>query len=366
MSDTLNYISQITAANPLVGLALNFAATAVAVLLIYFIVGKIISALIKTAKMLTSSEEDEKFLAYLKKPVGRLIILIGAYIFFDSTAGVIGDKIVRYLNGIVYILIVLQVVLVLIRFIELLMRAYSNKLFERGIVSGKEELFPLVMKVTKIIVFFIALIIILKHFNQDVQSLVVSLGVGSLAIALAAQETLANMIAGFVIMTDRPFRVGDRIQLQSGEKGDVYSIGLRSTKVLTFDNTLIIVPNAEIVKEKVLNLSYPDPITRVKVEVGVAYGADLGKAKEILVEVCREHPKVLKEPEPAAYFLNFGDSSLDLMVVCRVPSWKDEWFVAEEIRMEIDRRFKKEGIEIPFPQRTLWWGKKPDDNQEES
>jgi len=80
---------------------------------------------------------------------------------------------------------------------------------------------------------------ILHYFEKDVSSIIVSLGVGSLAVALAAKDTLANMISGFMIMTDRPFRIGDRIMLESGEKGDVYDIGLRSTKILTFDNTLI-------------------------------------------------------------------------------------------------------------------------------
>lgn len=164
------------------------------------------------------------------------------------------------------------------------------------------------------------------------------------------------MIAGFVIMTDLPFRVGDRISLSSGEIGDVYEIGLRSTKVRTFDNTLLIVPNAEIIKEKVVNLSYPNPLLRVKVLVGVAYGSDLELVKKILEDVCKENPKVMDNPPPVSYFLEFGESSLDLRVTCFVNDWNEEWNTAEEIRLEIYKRFIENAIEIPFPQRTLWWG----------
>ena len=205
-----------------------------------------------------------------------------------------------------------------------------------------------------IVVYAIAVVQILHHFNQDVSSIIVSLGVGSLAIALAAKDSLANMIAGFMIMTDRPFRIGDRVKLESGEKGDIYDIGLRSTKILTFDNTLIVVPNQQIINEKVTNLSYPDPQIRVSVEVGVAYGTDLDHVKQLLLEICEIHPDVLDDPPPAAYFLNFGDSSLDFKIVCRVGQWGQQWAVGEALRMEINRVFQKEGIEIPFPQRVVY------------
>jgi small-conductance mechanosensitive channel len=161
------------------------------------------------------------------------------------------------------------------------------------------------------------------------------------------------MIAGFTIMLDRPFRVGDRIQLASGEKGDVVEIGLRSTKILTFENTLLIIPNESIVKEMVWNLSYPNPIIRVKVDVGVAYGTDPERVKQIMVDVAKQHPEVLDDPEPKAYLINFGDSSLDFTLVGRVANYGDQWRVQEELRIAIYKAFEKEGIEIPFPQRVV-------------
>ncbi|NQS96927.1 MAG: mechanosensitive ion channel [candidate division Zixibacteria bacterium] len=355
MREILQYISE----HPGLLLCVKVLAAAIITALAFFSAGKAMNALEKFTREKTRWKGDEALIAFLKKPVRRLIIIIGVYFFLGYFSDILGERYLLYLNGIFYILIVSQISIILMDLVSKATRLYSQTLIEKRIISGKEDFLPLVVRVTKIIIFFIALIIVLKHFNLDVQSLVVSLGVGSLAIALAAQETLSNMIAGFAIMTDRPFRVGDRIQLASGERGDVYEIGLRSTKVMTFDHTLIIVPNAAIIKEKVINLSYPDSLVRVSVYVGVAYGADLDKAKAILVAACKSNPKVLSDPPPNAYFLGFGDSSLDLRVTCIVQDWREEWGTAEEIRLEIYRRFKEEGIEIPFPQRTLWFANQP-------
>lgn len=326
---------------------------------IYFVIRKILSVLEKAAVEKTKRSVDEEIIRFVQKPVCRLILLIGFYFAFDYLAVELGEGYQRYMQGVFYVLIVAQISVSLMQLVSLSANIYVKKFFGEFVTGSKEEFFPLIVRIVKIIIFTIALIIVLKHFKQDVQSLVVSLGVGSLAIALAAQETLANMIAGFVIMSDRPFRVGDRIKLSSGEKGDVFEIGLRSTKVMTFDNTLIIVPNAQIANEKIHNLTYPEPRTRVRVLTGVAYGSPLEKVKAILVEVCKNNPNVLEDPPPAAYFLNFGDSSLDFQVTCHVPDWKLEWPTAEEIRLEIDRRFREEGIVIPFPQRSVWFENEP-------
>ena len=347
-----NYLAQ----HPHTLILFKMALSALITFLLFITSGRFLHLIEKYLRKRTPWKFDEQVIAYLRIPLRHLILLIGAYFFFDSLSETLGENYQRYLDGVFYILIVIRITTGLTGLAGRAGKHISEELTERAFISGKEEFIPLGVRVIKILIFLVALIIALKHFNQNVESLIVSLGVGSLAIALAAQETLSNMIAGFVIMTDRPFSVGDRIQLSSGETGDVYEIGLRSTKILTFDNTLVIVPNAEIVKDRVTNLTYPDPATRVKVLVGVAYGSDLQKVKAILEKICRDNPRALKIPPPAAYFLNFGEFSLDFQVTCQVPTWNDEWRVAEEIRLEIDRRFREEGIEIPFPQRTLWWG----------
>ena len=300
----------------------------------------------------TSTTLDDLILKITVNDLRKLIWLVGFY-FVLKNLNFLHETVLIYGIGILYVLSVLIVAHLITLLLNVMLDWYSEKWGKRVHKRVQDEFGPLLKRLIGIFVYTIAIVMILHHFKQNVSSILVSLGVGSLALALAAKDTLANMIAGFMIMTDRPFRIKDRIMLESGEKGDVYDIGLRSTKILTFDNTLIVVPNQQIVNEKVTNLSYPDPQIRVSVEVGVAYGTDLDNVKQILIGICEANPNVLDEPAPKAYFVNFGDSSLDFKVVCRVAEWGQQWGVAEELRLGIKQAFEKEGIEIPFPQRDI-------------
>ena len=301
----------------------------------------------------TKTEIDDMILNLAREASRKIIWIAGAYLVFHQLDSLLTVTILKYVDGVLYVLVVFIVARLVSSVLHPLLDWYSERLSQDVANRAKDDFVPLLRRLISIVIYTIAVIFILKHFKQDISSIIVTLGVGTMAVALAAKDTIANMIAGFTIMTDRPFRIGDRILLESGEKGDVYDIGLRSTKILTFDNTLVIVPNQQIVNEKVANLTYPDPRIRVRIDVGVAYGTDLDKAKEILVDVCKAHPEVLEEPAPAVYFTNFGDSSLDLMVICRTAKWRDQWRVGEELRMEIKKVFEREGIEIPFPQRDV-------------
>ncbi|MCD6418707.1 mechanosensitive ion channel family protein [bacterium] len=212
------------------------------------------------------------------------------------------------------------------------------------------EFFPLLRKIGRTTIYAIAVVIVLSHLGVDVSALIVSMGVAGAAIALAVKDTIENAISGILIMLDRPFRIGDRIKLSSGEVGDIFDIGLRSTKILTFDNTLIILPNTKLLTEKITNLSYPNPVMRVKVEVDVAYGTDIDFAKNIMERIAKEHPDVLDEPQPKAYFVEFGESGLKLILMGRVGKYTNVWDTQNQLREMIYKEFAENQIEIPFPQ----------------
>ncbi|MCH7781457.1 mechanosensitive ion channel [candidate division KSB1 bacterium] len=327
-----------------------------------FIIAKIsvrvIALLRKWITNKTPSELDDRLMDILETHVKWVINIAGFYFAVNYLEKLFQDQdqepvLIFYANNALYIEAVLVVSLLVIKVLMELLTWYLGRLAKKEETNLIGEFVPLFSRLLKIVVFVLALIVVMNKLGQDVSGLVVLGGVGSFAFAFAAQDTLANMISGFVIMTDRPFRVGDRILLGSGEKGDVFEIGLRSTKILDFDNQMVIVPNAEIVNSKIINLSYPDLTIRVVVNVGVAYGTDIEKTKKLLVQICKEHSTVLEKPEPVAYFLDFGDSSLSLTVRCRVPHYTNQWTVAEELRVEVNKRFQSEGIEIPFPQRVV-------------
>jgi small-conductance mechanosensitive channel len=206
----------------------------------------------------------------------------------------------------------------------------------------------------KLVFLVIALTIIFDHFNISISGILAAGSIGALAVAFAARETLANMISGIVLMIDRPFKRGDRITLPSGEWGDVLEIGLRSTKVLSFTQQVVVLPNAEVAKSEIVNHSAPDQKVKIEHHLGVAYGSDMRKVKRIVFEILKAHPKILDFPPQQVYFMEFGDSSLNLAIFFWVPDYRNRWQVLDDVNMAIKDRFEAEGVEIPFPQRDIY------------
>lgn len=306
----------------------------------------------------TESDLDNIIVEIIADRIKWIAVVAGAYLASEELAQTVGTHAVArqwlgYSRGVIFVCFVVVIAAVLIRVADSSAKYIIERHARRTSSRINEALLPLLNRLTNILIVLIALIIILHHFGQDVSSLVVSLGVGSLAIALAAQETIANMIGGFVIMTDRPFRVGDRIKLPSGEVGDVQEIGIRSTKILDFDNNLIVSPNAELIKGKIVNYSYPVDQIRVAVDVTVAYGTNIEAARSIMLRIALEHPDVLKDPAPAVFLTGFGESSLNLMLNGRTSDYHVKFLVETTLREQIYNAFLKEGIEIPFPQRVV-------------
>jgi len=329
----------------------------ICVLIVTFIINRLVPRLVslvrKHVTKRTKTDFDDIILNILDSRIKNIIWIVGIFFLLRVLDPVLTDVILTYGTHLLYVFTVFILAGLISSLLTAALEWYTERWKDKTDYSIHYEFGPLFRRLILIIVYTIAVIMILHHFKQNVSSIIVSLGVGSLAVALAAKDTLANMIAGFMIMIDRPFRMGDRVLLETGEFGDVHDIGLRSTKILTFDNTLIVVPNQKIINDKLTNYSYPNPRLRVAVNVGVAYGTDLKQVKQLLIDICNAHPDVMDEPSPKAYFINFGESSLDFKLVCYVPTWQQQWTVAEDIRLEIDRVFKEKGIEIPFPQMVV-------------
>jgi small-conductance mechanosensitive channel len=183
---------------------------------------------------------------------------------------------------------------------------------------------PFFRRVALILLTAVGLITLLGHFNVDVSAMVTTLGIGSLAIALAAQAALADTISGFIIMIDQPFRIGDRIEiLDLNTWGDVVDIGLRSSRIRTRDNRMVIVPNSLIGKSLVVNHSYPSTQYRIQVHIGVAYGSDIELVRETIIEAVRSVEGVLPDRPVEALFLEFGDSALIFRVRWWIESYVD-------------------------------------------
>jgi MscS family membrane protein len=299
----------------------------------------------------TASTLDDEILTVVRRPGALLVFLVGVYIavhrYQFGFRGVI--------DGILFVCGVALVIYALIAVIDVVLRWYGQRL--DGAREGetvRKELLPLADKLIRIAFLLFGLMVVFERFGISVHSILVTLGVGSLAIGLALQDTLANMFGGFTIMLDRPFRAGDRIQLQSGETGDVQSIGMRSTSVLMPDGNLLIIPNAILVKNMVINHSFPQARSRVVLEIGLAYGTDVEKAKGIMLQAAVEDSRVLADPPPQAFLKGFGDSALKLQLVCHARHFADVMPVTDAINTRLNERFESAGIRIPLPTRAVY------------
>lgn len=233
---------------------------------------------------------------------------------------------------------------------------YGSRLAGKTETDIDDRMVALGLIVTKYLIWFIALMLILSVLEFDITPLLAGAGIVGIAIALAAQDILSNFLGGAMIAVDRPFRVGDRIKIDE-YYGDVISVGPRSTRLKTLDNQIVTVPNTKVINSFVINYALPDVMMKVRVNVGVSYGSDVPKVKAVLLGLAREvaerYSYVLTDPEPIVYFLEFGDSSLNFQLIVWCNDYTKIWDTKDAINTRIHQRFAEEGIVIPFPQRDL-------------
>ncbi|MBN2135365.1 MAG: mechanosensitive ion channel [Acidobacteria bacterium] len=321
----------------------------------YFFARFLSWAIIKIGSKLSAKTEttlDDRIFPIFNPPLRKLLFVI---VIYFALIVVPGDyEIVNFLRAAVMIIIILYVTILIVRVFKTFILWYREVMAPKTESQFDDEFLPLFQKVGVIILYTVGIIWILDTGGVNVSGLIVSLGVGGMALGLAAKDALANMIAGFMLMIDRPFREGDRIELSNGKIGDVLHLGIRTTRIKTFDNTIIIVPNQELLQDQVTNHNYPDSVVKKTVDVGVAYGTDLKKAKEIMLECAQKHEKVINDPAPAVFVINFGDSSMDLRLNFWVQDLRDGFATQCDLIEHVYEAFGKKGIDIPFPIRTVY------------
>jgi len=299
----------------------------------------------------TRTNLDDRMMHRVTPPLGLLIFFAGIYLAVRSLP--LSDGVRLAVSGVVFIVNVGIFGNIAYRCADEFLCWYARRVEERTGAGMGTQVLPLIRKVFMIFLVCAALIVILKHFRYDILSLVTALGIGSLAIGMAAKDTLANMISGFTLMIDRPFRIGDRIQLAGGKTGDVIDVGLRSTKIKTPENTLLIIPNSELCNSTVLNMAFPDTRSQGRINVGVAYGTDIEEVKKILVSTASGEEDVLKDPAPEALFLSFGENSLNMSLFYWVSDYTKLVPTTDRINSKILERFSSNGIQIPYPTRRV-------------
>jgi small-conductance mechanosensitive channel len=207
------------------------------------------------------------------------------------------------------------------------------------------------------LVAILGLLVVLEYLGISIAPMLTALGVGGLAVALALQDTLSNLFAGFHILASRELRPGDFVRLETGEEGYVEDITWRSTAIRELPGNLLVIPNARLAKANFRNYDLPEKPTRVLLALGVSYDSDLPRVEEVTLEVARHTVREVTggdpEYEPLVRFHTFGDHSIDFNVIIQVAEFTDSFPVKHELVKRLHRRYAEEGIRIPFPIRTV-------------
>jgi small-conductance mechanosensitive channel len=251
------------------------------------------------------------------------------------------------IRNVFFVLYLLTGFLITWRLVGSIAAWYAADIAPRTESKLDDQLVPFGRRVALIVLTIVMLIILLSHFDVDVSGLVATLGIGSLAIALAAQATLADTISGFVIMLDRPFSVGDRIEIQDLDTwGDVMDIGLRSSRVRTRDNRMVIVPNSVMSKSLLVNYSHPDPKYRIQIELPISYGSDVDRVKETIIGAVKQVEGVEPDRPVEALFLKFTDLGMIFRVRWWLDSFVDTRRMFDRVNSAIVRALDQDNIKI--------------------
>jgi len=328
---------------------------AVLIFVLFVLVAKIVDMImtrfIRRLLKKTKFTLDDQILDIFHRPIFVSILLLGLAV---ATARLDFSQTVHFvtLSGLKTVAIFLWAKAVA-RFLQLIIELVSRD--DSRFILIQHRTLPLFSNLLVILVVALALYFVFLAWNIDVTAWIASAGILGLAISFAAKDTLANLFSGVFILTDAPFKLGDFILLDSGERGEVTHIGIRSTRLLTRDDVEITVPNSIMGNAKITNeTGGPHERYRIRVKVGVAYGSDIDKVKSVLMDVAGSQPEVCKAPAPRVRFRAFGDSSLDHELLCWVDKPVLRGRVTHLLNTAVYKRFIKEGIDIPFPQRDVF------------
>ena len=246
-----------------------------------------------------------------------------------------------------------------VRGFTLILLEYMQAAFvEKSKTKVDDILFELLNKFSGVIIFAIAIMLALDVLGINVMPFVAGAGVVGIAVGFAAKDTLSTLIAGILLIIDRPFEMGDRIEVWSAPKnsatwGDVIDIGLRATKIRTTDNIVIVIPNNEIMKRDIVNYTALSEDIRVRIPIGVSYDTDIEKAKAAILGVAETADWVLKDPPPKVDVRQFGASSVDLQLRVWIKDARKRMDTISYLTDKVKEAFDRQGIEIPYPKRDI-------------
>jgi small-conductance mechanosensitive channel len=313
--------------------------------LLKHVVGRRLAAL----ALRTDHSWDDAVAAELSRRVPFWSSLLGVYVASGYWA--LPEHIDKSITKALIVVVGLSITLMIAAIVASLTRDYGRR------VQGDVPMTSLTQNVARIVVVVLGTLTILNQLGISIAPMLTALGVGGLAVALALQDTLANLFAGIQVTLARQVRVGDYIRLDTGHEGHLVDIAWRSARILTGTNNVVVVPNSKLAQATVVNYGLPDKQMITTLELGVAYGSDLERVEQVTVEearaIQRSVPGAVAGFEPVVRFQSFDESGIGLVVVMRALDFPDQGLLKHELIKRLHQRYAQEGITIPFPTRTL-------------
>lgn len=294
--------------------------------------------------------QDRKILKHLSRALTVLAVFIGLPLAFRVLSA--GEETLKLVNRVSYTVISSAAAYIIYALIDRYLAGIIKKMGGEGELG--ESLRPITRSILRLMLIGLAVVYVLGIWGVEIAPLLAGLGIAGLAAALALQPLLGNLFNGMAMVLDETFRVGDVIKLGSGEMGAVHRIGLRTTKIKTFDNEMLIIPNTRLADSIIQNFFQPDKSVRVNVDFGVEYGTDPEYVKKITIEEVDRISFIDKTQEIRVLFTEMADSSLNFKTLFWVDDISKRWPAHQEAISRIYRRLYLEKIGIPFPQRTVW------------
>lgn len=319
------------------------------IILIGYLVGvRLLSEIFRWFTKRTEIKFDDSLVAHISPDLKLLVLL-----FFTSFAvqrlDFLSDNLRTTLGDIFFALGILLITVVAIRIVNFGTNWYAKKLLTD---ENRNRLRPLIMMVNRFIIFAILLIglsVAMSHFGIDIGAIGLILIVTAVIVSIGARNYVSDVVSGFIILVDQPFRVHDGVEIKELDTwGDVLEIGTRTTRIRTRDNREVIVPNSKILDNLVVNFSYPSPDYRMQVDIGIAFGSDLEKARQAIVKALNKVDGVLHDKGVEVLFIGFGDTNRQIRVRWWITDYHKNWVVLDAACTAIESALAEAQIEMPF------------------
>ncbi len=325
--------------------------TIISCFILAWIFNRFIITFLKKLTSKTRIDFDNRLIELLHGPIYFSFILLG----FALATKILGvnDSLELFVFSVVETIAYVIWFILLLRVIRLILRNIARDDKHVGILHL--QTLPLFENIANITIIVLAVYIIFSAWRIDMTAWLASAGIVGIAIGFAAKDTLANLFSGVFILADAPYKIGDFVVLDSGERGEVTHIGIRSTRLLTRDDIEVTIPNSVMGNTKIINESGgPAEKYRIRIAVGVAYGSDIDKVRAILINIALSDETVCKDPEPRVRFRRFGASSLDFELLCWIDQPVLRGRMIDALNCQVYKKFIEEEIEIPYSKHDLY------------